>query len=352
MDETDRPESDGGALVARPGARFRCFGDGLCCTDLHALGPLSADEARDLRDLLPGSLEWNDEFEGECLRVDAGGVCQQLAANGLCGIEVRFGPEHKPIGCRRFPYGLVETPLGRRVTTEHRCPCRSLGGQTRPPLALADAELSLRDRSGHLESDGAAPDVVPLTREVAVDFDRYAEFESVLLRRLADGEQAEAVLDAEPFPPLAMLDWTGCGRDFVAMQDGTAGGVALAWFGEALVASTTGATPALYERPWRAAFERALARSPVADDPERIVNDWLGDELWMLRWLDWEGCSFAVARAELATRLAGVRIVMHRLGQLGLRADQIAAEAVMIAGLAGCTTRWPEQVADIVEPGA
>ena len=28
-------------LTPRPGARYTCFGDGLCCTDIHAIGPLT-----------------------------------------------------------------------------------------------------------------------------------------------------------------------------------------------------------------------------------------------------------------------------------------------------------------------
>jgi len=349
MDEAHRTDRSTRALVARPGARFRCFGDGLCCTDLHALGPLTPGEAADLRRIRPESLEWNDEFEGECLRVDAAGVCRQLTADGRCGIQLRYGPDRKPIGCRRFPYGLVDTPLGRRVTTEHRCPCRSLGGAARPILELADAQSCLRDRSGQLEVDGAAPDRIALARGEEIDFSRYAEIESEILRRLENGERAETVLAAQPFPALATRDWAACGHDFVGMQDGSAGGVALAWFGEALLASTVGAKPAVHMRPWRAAFERGVARSPVADDPERIVNDWLGDELWMLRWVDWKGCSFRTTRAELATRLAVARTVMQRLAPLGLRADQAAAEAVMVAGLGACTTRWPEQVAAFID---
>lgn len=349
MSGSGAPDRRADGLIARPGARFQCLGDGLCCTDLHALGPLTPDEARDLRGLLPDALVWNDEFVGECLRVDASGACLQLGRDGRCGIQQRFGSDHKPIGCRRFPYGLVDTALGRRVTTEHRCPCRSLGGNARPPIDLADAADCLRDREGQLEADGEAPDFMPLKRRHRVAFDHYVEIESDCLHRLAAGERAEDVLASHPLPPLATLDWATCGADFVRMQDGSAGGVALAWFGESLLELTRGATPSVHSRPWSTAFERGIARSPVPADPEQIINDWLADELWMLRWLDWDDCSFGVARAELATRLAAVRIAMRRLDALGLRADQSAAEAVMLGGLAGSTTRWPDQVADIVE---
>jgi hypothetical protein len=338
-----------GRLIARPGARFRCVGDGLCCTDIHALGPLTPNEANALSSVVPDALSWNDEFSGDCLRVDAKGACQQLDPDGRCSVQRRFGLDKKPVSCRHFPYGLVDTPLGLRVTTEHRCPCRSLGGATRPPIDLTDADTCLRDLDGKLETDVEAPDPVPLSCHERVAFVRYAEIESACLGRLADGERAESVLGVDPLPPLESLDWEECGHEFLRMPDGSAGGVALAWFGEALLELTSGTTPSLEARPWKSAFERGIARSPIQGDPEQIVNDWLADELWMLRWLGWDDCSFAQARAELATRLASARVAMRRLGTLGLRADQAAAEAVMIAGIAGATTRWPEQVADIVE---
>src|SRR5260370_891972 len=36
-------------LLLREGARYACFGDGLCCTDMHALGPLTRSEVVQLR---------------------------------------------------------------------------------------------------------------------------------------------------------------------------------------------------------------------------------------------------------------------------------------------------------------
>ena len=167
---------------------------------------------------------------------------------------------------------------------------------------------------------------VPLSRGERVPFSDYVAIESDRLRLLAAGTRAEDILDADPLPRLTSRDWARCGREFVAMQDGSAGGVALAWFGETLLEMTTGTPPALRGRPWRTAFERGVARTPHADDPERIVNDWLADELWMLRWLDWDDCDFAAARHELATRLAVVRV---------------GDEAARIGSVCGPTSRRP-----------
>jgi hypothetical protein len=188
-------------LIARPGARFACAGDGLCCTDLHALGPLSRSEAKSLRVLVPGSVQFHQDIEAPCMRPGADGACAQLGKRG-CGIHARFGADEKPVGCSRFPYGLVGTPSGGRVTT--------LG--TRPPLDLADAERSLRDVSGRLETDAHAPARVPMARRARLPFARYAAIEVAMLARLAAGDRIESVLAAKPFPKLARSSWPPAAR--------------------------------------------------------------------------------------------------------------------------------------------
>jgi len=334
------PTSKARPLIARPGARFTCFSDGLCCSDIHALGPMTRSEVKHVRSLIPDAVSYNDEVEGHCMRPDEYGRCAQLQ-DGLCGIHARFGPEHKPGGCRRFPYGLVRTPEGGRVTTEHRCPCRTMG--ERPELDLADAERSLYDGAGRLESDQEVPVRIALTVERRVAFASYRKLEEELLARLAAGEKAESVLGAEPMPDLHEGAWVLHAAEFLDMRDGTAGGVAMAFFGDAVLALADGHRPPKRPRPWADAFDTACARSKKPGSPEAMFNDWLADEIWMFRWLEW-GCPFDVARAELATRLAAARWLMRRFEKSGLRADQAAAEAIMIAELAACTNQWPETV--------
>ena len=46
------PPADGALcepLVVREGARYECFGDGLCCTDIPAIGPIRLAERARLR---------------------------------------------------------------------------------------------------------------------------------------------------------------------------------------------------------------------------------------------------------------------------------------------------------------
>lgn len=327
-------------LIIRPGARFACFSDGLCCTDIHALGPLGRSEAKAMRKLVPNSIYRHETIEAPCMKTGANGACAQRDG-GLCGVQKRFGAEAKPNGCRRFPYGLVSTPEGGRVTTEHRCPCRTLGD--RPEVDLKDADASLRDNGGRLEANQIAPVRVPIAAERFVSFARYRAAEQKLLARLQAGERAEEVLGAAPLPELTRSSWPELAVGFYEMTDASAGGTALGWWGDALMHLCVGVSGAHRARPWAWSFEKAISRSPRREDPEKILNDWIADELWMMRWLEWD-CTFDVARAELATRLAAVRHIIDLIMRAGVRSDQAAAEAVMIAELGACNDHWTEVV--------
>lgn len=331
-------------LLARPGARFRCFSDGLCCTDIHALGPISRSEAQQMRALGQGSVWTSPDVEAPCMKPVEGGGCYFLK-DGLCQVHARHGAEAKPIGCQRFPFGLVATPHGGRVTTESRCPCRTLG--ERPALELDEAARALADRSGRLEVDLYVPARIALSRGERVGFERYAALEASLLQRLAAGEAPQRVLGAEPLPKLADGSWPETAAAHLSMQDGTTGGEALCWFGDALLELSAGHKPPRRARPWSAAFDKAIARTPRAQAPAAMYADWVADELWMLRWLGF-GVAFDAGRAELATRLALAERVQRRLQrQARLRADQAVAEALMIVELATAGSLWPEAVAEI-----
>jgi hypothetical protein len=330
-------------LLTRPGATFRCFGDGLCCTDIHALGVLTRSEVKELRQRDKLSVIYSDEIDGHCLKpIDH--RCLFLQEKELCGLHARHGAAAKPMGCRRFPYGLVNTPFGGRVTTEHRCPCRTLG--TRPAIVVEDADISLRDRAGRLEVDKDVPLKIELQVGQRVPFASYVRLESTLIQRLNDGAQAEDVLAAKVLPDLAEGGWPSVAVQHIECRDDSAGGEAFAWFGDALLQLSAGHTPPKRDRPWQASFARASARAGNGQTADTVYNDWIADELWMFRWLSWGG-TFDVARSELATRLRIARLIQSWIEPVGVPPAQAAAEAVMICELVSEGNQWPEAVGTI-----
>jgi hypothetical protein len=160
---------------------------------------------------------------------------------------------------------------------------------------------------------------------------------------LLAGEPPDDVLRAKPFPALHESSWPVLAMELLDMDDGTRGGVALAWFADALLALYAGYAPPPRTRPWRDAFDRGAKRSKQPERAEDVFADWLADELWMMRWLTWD-CSFDIARAELSTRLHAARWVSKRLQKQGVRGDQAAAEAVMMAELVACSEHWGDVV--------
>ena len=66
----------------------------------------------------------------------------------------------------------------------------------------------------------------------------------------------------------------------------------------------------------------------------------MADEVWSLKWA--EDHHFALARAELATRLAIGEDICARLRKGGARADRAAAEAVMMLEVVGESDYWTE----------
>ena len=331
-------------LIVRPGARYRCFGDGLCCTDLHLLGPLTQREVVRLRVMSDEIVVWNAQLEAPVLRTTDRGGCVFLLDSG-CALHAELGARSKPGGCRRFPYRLVATPVGGRVVTEHRCPCRTLGD--RPPIDLADAEESLRDEGGRLQADTRVPHRLKRTRKLRMTFHSYAALEADWIARILAGEDPLDVLDAEVLSPLPDVSWIDVAHNLRARIDGSACGDALAWFGDVLLslADPKFKTRTVRNRPWAPAFDRAEARSPAVQSAESVLADWLVDALWSLDWV--LVGSLEAGRCELGTRWVVAREITARLRALGVRPDRAAAEAVSIVEIAGASGVWGSVVREI-----
>ncbi|MEM1418219.1 MAG: hypothetical protein AAGH15_25210 [Myxococcota bacterium] len=326
-------------LLFRPGAHYRCFGDGLCCTDIHGLGPITRKELVQIRAIDPAGAGWDDGFEDHMLSPAADGGCHFLLPDQRCDVHARFGPEAKPDGCRRFPLGLTATPEGGRVTTFHRCPCRTLGD--RPALAEDDVLPSIADKRGRPKADRRAKKLRLTRKDKKSSFEAWRTLETELLSRLRAGDAPEAVLDARAFPKLAQGAWVGLGEDLIDQRDGSAFGVASAWFAEAIrLEHDPDARPRWPHRPWAEAFDRAEARSPTERPVDAMLADWIADEIWSLSWT--EHTSFDVKRAELATRLMLARRITGALTERGCRADRACAEALMVVELIGESEHWTD----------
>lgn len=326
-------------ILIRPGARFECGGDGLCCTDIHGLGPISKTELRVLRKIDRDGAGYDDDFEDVMLRTESDGGCHFLMADQRCRVHAEFGPETKPLGCRQFPFFVTATPEGARVGTYHRCPCRSLG--KRPELTVEAALPSIADVRGKPLVNFSVEEI-RLEKKKTISFEEWRAIEAPLLAELNRGRIPEIFLEVEAFPALKRRgSYVRFAKDLIAARDGTRFGAALAWVGDSIL-NLLGERPSRPpHRPWADAFDRAELRGR-ATKPERTIADFIADELWSLRWA--EKYSFLRFRADLATRLAIIKDIEARLREQGARRDRAAAEAISIMESIAESEHWSELV--------
>jgi hypothetical protein len=329
-------------LLVRPEARFDCFGDGLCCTDIHALGPVTRAEKKHLDLIAPQSLVRHKDLAAPVFRTQSNGACIHRSERG-CEVHATHGMKAKPTGCSRFPFGLMATPEGGRITTEHRCPCRTLG--ERPALTVEMAQPWLVDAAGRLSPNGRVGSRVLIAPGRRVSFERYRELEHGMIARLVAGEDALAVLEKRPLGRLEGERWSNVVRRCSEERDGTQYGEALVWFGAALrltkgLRHGSGELSAL-ERPWAWSFDRAEQRSPRGRSAEDVLGDWLADLVWSLDWV-FAVRSFEAGRRELATLYAIALEIVNHLVRKKVRPDRAAAEAVMIVELTRQSDIWED----------
>lgn len=333
-------------LLVRPGARFDCVGDGLCCSDIHAVGALSEDDCEMLAMISEDAI---DRHQGEdaavmMMRSDTG-RCVFWSEQG-CAIHSQLGSEMKPTPCIQFPYALTATPAGGRISTQHRCTCRTLGSL--PPITVETARPCLLDSTGELKPEHAVLDEVAWSGTETLSFAEYAEREAGLLSDLLEGKSLTTVLRADPFPTLDGMTWPEVADELLEFHGPSRAATASRWFGEAIGFLVDRRERTESSRPWADAFERAGQRVEEPVSPNKVFGDWLADELWSMRWTHYG--SLARARAEWATRLAIARRIAGWLDISTPLQDNIsAAEAVMIVDVIGTTDPWEMVQAAIKE---
>jgi len=322
-------------LLVRQGARYTCFGDGLCCTDIHALGPVTRREKLAVDLLEPGRLVRHKDLLAPVFRTNELGACVLRSARG-CELHALHGAAAKPAGCSRFPFGLVATPEGGRVTTEHRCPCRTLG--ERPEITAESALGSLVDLGGRLSPNGRVGARLPLDDRRRIPFERFRVVEGAMIEALLAGADPMVVLDVKPFGRLQGERWKALAKELREERDGTAYGEAMVWFGGAILKLVEGERLATAPRPWSSSYDKAEARA--AERPfQEVLNDWVADVLWSLDWV-FTVRTFHAGRRELVTLYAIALTIAQRLIRLRVRPDRAAAEAITIVELARQSGAW------------
>jgi hypothetical protein len=172
-----------------------------------------------------------------------------------------------------------------------------------------------------------------------VGFARFLEIERLLFPLLmsTDVDPVRA-LDAKPFGKLAGERWSEIAKSMREEQDGTAYGEAMVWMANAIEARDGGVAIELNGRPWKAAFDRAEARSKRRGD-EEVLRDWLADLLWSMDWV-FATSSFHAGRREMATVYTLARAITDRLLRARVRPDRAAAEAITVVELARQSGAW------------
>lgn len=324
------------ALLVRPGARFRCFADGLCCSSIHLLGPVSAQELIPVKRLNRDPVFYDTSIRAKVFRFKEDGSCIFLRPDFLCSVHAKLGVDAKPDTCRKFPFSLVATPAGRRVITAHRCSCRTLG--ERPEMTPAIVEAEIRMPNKPLRSERSMFGRVPLGPRQHISFTKWLQVEAPLLQALAAGEDPYAVLDAKPFPKLKKRSWKDVAKEFHEQDDESSYEIAKSWFADAILNVVYGTRFPKRTRPWSRFFDKAESRSPNIQKPRDMLNDWVSDVIWSFEWTD-HG-NFARARKEMATRLAMIEAIAKQIVKQGTRKDRAVAEALMIIEDVGTTEAW------------
>jgi hypothetical protein len=253
----------------------------------------------------------------------------------------------KPTPCIQFPYALTATPAGGRISTQHRCTCRTLGPL--PLVTAEDARPNLLDSNGELKPEHAVLDEVAWSGIESLSFADYAAREAALISALIEGKGLMTVLEAQPFPKLEGITWSAVVDELLEFHGPSRAGAAARWFGSAIGFLVDRREPTALDRPWADSFEQAGARVVDPVSPNRVFGDWLADEVWSMRWSRFG--SLARARVELATRLAIARRIAGWLDISTPKQDNIsAAEAVMIVDVIGTTDIWEKAQEAIPEP--
>lgn len=290
-------------------------------------------EAARVRGFDSAAIQTHPRLALPVLAVHADHTCTFWRSSDGCAIHRDHGEAAKPTACSQFPFGLVQTELGLRVTTAHRCPCRSVG--PRPLVDESEARRALTTR-GRLRVDHTVGGQVRLSRRRHVSFVHYVDLERRLLAALSAPEGLALVVpSADPFPDLVHTIPSDLAHAYRALVDGSMTGDAFAWFGDALLAIVLERPIGSRPRPWAYAFDRAERRITTPRARDDVFADFAADVIYGLAWVGASTLASTLVTLAVALRAAG--LIASRIERAGASPERAAAEAVLVAevGLAG-----------------
>jgi hypothetical protein len=223
-----------------------------------------------------------------------------------------------------------------RVSTSHRCTCRSIGEREPLDVARVRAEIGVTGRALSLAWSGPARIAIDAEREVS--FTDWATREARLLEKLNAGVGLAAFPGSAAFPSLRNDSWEKVAARFCHPSDATGFEQAKAWIGEAIRSHVNQTAIGERPRPWARFLPRVAARSTAADDRDAMLSDWLADELWGLGWTRWG--NFEQARMDFSTRAVIVETLEAAFVRLGTPPTLAMAEAILVVDAVVHSPHW------------
>ena len=338
MPDASSQKSSRTALLIRKGAKFTCHADGLCCSSIHLLGPVAGKELIDVRRLSRKAVTYEHDYRSYMMTLKDN-ACMFLRPDNLCGVHAEIGVDKKPATCRKFPFALTATPIGRRVTTAHRCPCRTIGEGA--PLTPEGVDKEIRIDGQVLRSERTVFGKVTLSPGKSVAFSTYLQIEARFIDRLLAGEDAMKVLGQKPWRELrGATSWEDVAADMHEPADDSYYSIMRLWIGDAILNAVEGKRFPKRERPWARFYENSKRRSPKIRDPKVIINDWLADDFWSMDWMD--NGNLERALRDWATRVDIIRRISKHMIKQGVRRDSATAEASMMVDAVCTCEDWDE----------
>lgn len=313
-----------------------CHADGVCCSDVHALGPITPSELVPLKRLVPDPATHEPSVKGLAFRTPGGG-CVFLRADYLCRVHAELGVSFKPATCRRYPFNLVQTPEGLRVVTPHRCPCRTMG--PRPLITVASVAEEIVIPNAQLDPDYTVSGELRLNRKERVRFADWLPVEAQWITQVRNARDPASALGSDPWPQLRGMDWQAIALTFCNVKDDSSFETAKGLMGSAIAEAHGGSAIPRLNRPWSRFFDAAEQR--VLQAPQaanEMYGDWLADELWSLQWTQYG--SFARGRLDLATRLEVAKRLAASFQKQGLLPERAVAEALLVVDVVTHSELW------------